>query len=268
LNRQPSPSISGDIHSSVTTLRYTFAGQTGYLITPQNAGHALLALRHSAGVDPWQDTGLHFHSVAEEYYLLLQGELDFIISNHLLKLRPRQVLLIWPGIPHAVAGGQGPIEHFVLRAPAPEDRQSTGGLPSLLAPLPDWEPGFLQEKWGTRIPLEEPHHQNCWLFGSGSARITTRHLALAYLDFATHEAANAGIGTRHRLHWHRKAWEYYAVFAGSKTLQIEDEMVTIRPGEILAVPPGTRHTLASRQAPYRGMTFRVPLPESDDKVED
>jgi len=48
-------------------------------------------------------------------------------------------------------------------------------------------------------------------------------------------------------------------------LQIEDEQDIIRPGEMLEVFPGVRHTLSGRQAPFRGFTFRVPL--LDDKVE-
>jgi len=43
-------------------------------------------------------------------------------------------------------------------------------------------------------------------------------------------------------------------------------MVEIRPGEILELPPQVRHTLYGRQAPYEGLTFRVPG-GFDDKVE-
>ncbi|MBU1878522.1 MAG: cupin domain-containing protein, partial [Chloroflexi bacterium] len=83
--------------------------------------------------------------------------------------------------------------------------------------------------------------------------------------FPTEEEANAGLGTRHRLHLHARSWEYYVVLQGTKTLRIEDELVTMQPGEMVEVPPGVRHTLHSRQAPYRGLTFRVPI--LPDKVE-
>jgi mannose-6-phosphate isomerase-like protein (cupin superfamily) len=85
------------------------------------------------------------------------------------------------------------------------------------------------------------------------------------VEFATDAAANAGLGTRHRLHLHRESWEYYVVLNGAKTLQIEDEVVTIRSGEMLEVAPGVKHTLRSRQAPYRGFTFRIPLREDKEE---
>jgi mannose-6-phosphate isomerase-like protein (cupin superfamily) len=90
-------------------------------------------------------------------------------------------------------------------------------------------------------------------------------LVLAYLDFPTAEAANAGIGTRHRLHLHQKSWEYYVVLQGAKTLQVEDKTITVSAGEILEIPPQVKHMLSGRQAPYRGFTLRVPA--LDDKVE-
>ena len=115
------------------------------------------------------------------------------------------------------------------------------------------------------MSLTDPRNQDCWLVGLGQARFRSAHLSLAYLDFRTHEEANAGLGTRHRLHLHRESWEYYVVLEGTKTLRVEDQELTLQPGELLEVPPGVKHTLNSRQAPYKGFTFRVPV--LDDKVE-
>ena len=81
------------------------------------------------------------------------------------------------------------------------------------------------------------------------------------------EGANAGIGTRHRLHLHKESWEYYAVLEGAKILQVEDELLPVEAGDILEIPPGVRHTLHSRRAPFRGLTFRVPILGGSDKVE-
>ena len=134
-----------------------------------------------------------------------------------------------------------------------------------MPPVTGGEQRELREDWGYRIPLDDARNHNCWLIGLGAARFHSPDFLLAYLDFPTHEAANAGLGSRHRLHLHRESWEYYIVLAGTKTLQIEDENVLIRPGEMVEVFPGVKHALIGRQAPYRGFTFRVPL--RDDKVE-
>lgn len=63
---------------------------------------------------------------------------------------------------------------------------------------------FLSGEWEHRIPLVYPVHQNCGLVGAGSAKFLSEHMAMAYLDFPTAESADAGIGTRHRLHLHQR----------------------------------------------------------------
>jgi mannose-6-phosphate isomerase-like protein (cupin superfamily) len=123
-------------------------------------------------------------------------------------------------------------------------------------------------EWGCRIPLGAAENQNCWLFGWGEAKHPSRHLILAYLNFPTMEMANAGIGTRLRMHYHKQSWEYYIVLKGRKVLQIEEDLVNVDAGEILEVPPRVRHNIYRRQAPYEGFTIRVPIVEENDKVED
>jgi mannose-6-phosphate isomerase-like protein (cupin superfamily) len=176
------------------------------------------------------------------------------------------MLMVRPGVPHSVVRGEGQIKHFVLRAPAGNDRISVGEVP-VEPPVVSEGERELREDWGYRLSVEDPENQNCWLFGVGHARFRTSQLILAYIDFPTAEEASAGIGTRHRLHLHRESWEYYVALEGAQILRVEDEVVTVSAGEMLEVPPGVRHTLHDRQAPYRGMTFRVPILGYDDKVE-
>jgi mannose-6-phosphate isomerase-like protein (cupin superfamily) len=236
-------------------------------VAPPDADHELLTIRHSARVTPWTDPDVHIHGSSEEFYVLLHGELALLVAGVLVTLKPMEVLMVKPRVPHAIVQGTGTIEHFGLRAPAPGDRQTMGKPPEELPPASLEESRELRSDWGYRIPLQEERNQSCWLIGYGAARFPSSHLILAYLDFPTMEAANAGIGSRHRLHLHQASWEYYVVLEGTKTLQMEDELVTIKAGEMLEVPRGVRHTLNSRQAPYQGFTVRVPILDYDDKVE-
>jgi len=224
-------------------------------------------VRHSAGAAPWADASVHSHLGSEEYYLVLEGRLWLLIEDALYTVGAGEMAMVKPGVPHAVAQGEGPIEHFGLRAPAPSDRSTLDPLPAPLPPVADEAKRELRCDWGDRVPLQEARNQNRWLFGRGAARFLSSQLVLAYLDFPTDEAANAGIGSRHCLHLHRESWEFYVVLQGTKTLQLEGHWVTIQAGQMLEVPPGVRHTLAGRQAPYQGFTFRVPLLAYDDKVE-
>jgi mannose-6-phosphate isomerase-like protein (cupin superfamily) len=244
--------------------RFRFQDRSGYLVSPDSTSHALLALGHSITARPWSDPGPHRHTAAEEFYYVRQGELWLNVAGQRLTVRADEILMVRPGVAHAVLGGVAPIEHFGMRAPAAPDKQPAEHV-EVLAPLAE-EPRAVSCDWGCRVALAAPEHQNCWLFGHAPAPFAARHLALAYLNFPTLEAANAGLGTRHRLHYHERSWEYYVVLRGRKTLQVEDERVDIEAGHLLEVPPGVKHTLRGRTAPFEGFTVRVPL-EPGDKVE-
>ncbi|HEX6036185.1 MAG TPA: hypothetical protein VFY83_17225, partial [Anaerolineales bacterium] len=223
-----------------TNLRYTkyvFQDRSGRIVDSRmaNVPHDLFGMGHTALVPPWQDPCVHFHQHSEEFYLLLHGKLELYIAGALVDLQPNELLMVLPQVPHAVVGGQGQIEYSGFRAPFLEDKQNVGEIPS---EIPNSAPTAreLKADWGCRIALTAAENQNCWLIGWGAAKHESRHLILAYLNFPTLEAANAGIGTRLRMHYHQKSWEYYVAIRGRKVLQIEDELVNVNEGEILEVP--------------------------------
>lgn len=245
---------------------YTFRDRTGYIVAPWIAGvtHELATIRHSASVSPWVDRDIHCHTDSEEYYLLFQGELQLLVNGSTFTLKPREVLMVKPGVPHAVVGGNGPIEHFVVRMPAPNDRQSVGKISPELSAVSDQARRELRSDWGCRVPLTETRNQNCWLFGVGQARFHSDYMCLAYLSFPQAESVKTD-GHRHRLHLHQESWEYYAVLRGTRILQVEEELVKINAGTILQVPPRVKHVLHATHTPFEGFTFRVP--RLNDKVE-
>jgi mannose-6-phosphate isomerase-like protein (cupin superfamily) len=249
--------------------KYIFQDRSGGIVdsrvTP--VPHTLFGIGHTAFIPPWKDPCVHLHRQSEEFYLLLHGELRLYINGAFVDLQPNELLMVLPQAPHAVVDGQGRIEYFGFRAPSLEDKQ-------IVSDIPPWSPNSgptereLKADWGCRIPLSAAENQNCWLFGWGAAKHPSRHLILAYLNFPTIEMANAGIGTRLRMHYHLKSWEYYVAIKGKKVLQIEEELVNVDTGEILEVPPGVRHNIYRREAPYEGFTIRVPIVSENDKVED
>jgi mannose-6-phosphate isomerase-like protein (cupin superfamily) len=248
--------------------KYTFRGRSGWIVDPRvrNLSHNYLGLGHTAAVSQWSDPCLHLHRESEEYYLLLRGELQFCVAGVLVTLQPDELLMVLPQVPHAVIGGQGPIEHFGFRTPFVEDKQIVGEIPPMI-PVADENGRAIKTDWGSRIPLSSVENQNCWLIGWGEAKHASGHLILAYLNFPTHEEANAGLRTRSRMHHHQRSWEYYVSLRGRKFLEIEDEKVCVEAGEILEVPPKVRHNVNGREAPYEGFTIRVPASAESDKVE-
>lgn len=241
--------------------RYVFGDFTGYLLDPRftDTSHDLVAIRHSSAVSHWSDQHIHSHGESEEYYLLLEGQMDLIIEDEIWTLKPMEMLMVRPTIPHAVIGGIGPIKHFVFRAPAAADWQTQNEMPEFYFVPESQDQREVLKEWGFRCSLRSHQNMNCWLTGIGSARNWSTDFLFAYLDYPTYEEANAGIGARHKLYLHRSSWEYYAVLEGEKTLQIETEMVSVKAGELLEVPPGVKHFMAGRKAPYRGLMFRVPV---------
>lgn len=249
--------------------KYIFHDRSGGIVDSRMTPvpHNLLGIGHTAFISPWRDSCVHFHQHGEEFYLLLNGELEFYIAGTHLILQPHELLMILPGVSHAILGGRGRIEHFGLRAPFLNDKQIVSDIPADIPKSIDFD-RELKADWGCRIPLTAVENQNCWLIGRGAAKHQSRHIILAYLNFPTHEQAKAGIGTRLRMHYHKKAWEYYVALQGRKVLQIEDELVSVDAGEIVEVPPRIRHNVHSRAAPYEGFTMRAPVTDESDKVED
>jgi mannose-6-phosphate isomerase-like protein (cupin superfamily) len=72
------------------------------------------------GVDPveeWRGEKSHFHSLREEYYIVLSGRLDFEIDGNPLSLTAGQVLGTRQGVIHKVTGGKGPVDILFVRVP-------------------------------------------------------------------------------------------------------------------------------------------------------
>jgi mannose-6-phosphate isomerase-like protein (cupin superfamily) len=245
--------------------KYRFDGFSGYLLAPPDSAHNLISVRHTASIPPWSDEDVHIHSDSEEYYLLLQGMLRFHVDGQIYSLHPREILAIQKGVPHAVVGGEGLIEHFGFRTPAIADRKSIPVDPSRISETERDLKRDITMPWGFRASLRKPDNCHCWLIGKGEAKHYSDKFLFAFLDFPSQEQAVAGLGTRLRMHMHMESWEYYLCLDGSKTLQIDDEKVEVLAGEMVEVHPGTKHNVVGRCSPYLGATFRVPL--LNDKVE-
>ena len=229
--------------------KYRFQGRTGYLIHPTLGNvHTRLALSHTAGLDPWQDTGLHFHCAAEEAFFLVSGRLDFVVADSLITLHPNEFLLIQPGVPHAIVGGEGKIEHFGIQAPAGDEKQAAGPLPQGLS-LSHEDDRRVIEEWGQRIPLYWPKHH------VSASRDFFQHMSLGHFNLPM---ADIYLQTYHRLPLERESWMYYLVIEGSQTLGIKRESITIEAGELLEVPPRVRPKTHSLEIPCWGITIGVP----------
>lgn len=247
--------------------KYTFSDYTGYIIAPwvSNEPHGDVAIRHSANVEPWKDNDVHLHRNSEEFYFLRAGKLWIWVVDKLITLERNEYLQVRKNVPHAVVGGEGRIEHFVIRVPACDDRRVCGAFPAEMPVAVQEKERELGEDWGNRISIAREENRDCWLFGIGQAKLHSPHMCLAYMTYPTQkEAVGYKQSYHHCLHAHLESWEYYTVLAGAKTLWVENEIITIKAGEMLEVPPGLNHVFHEIKAPFEGFTFRTPI--LDDKV--
>ena len=106
--------------------KFAFQKATGYIVMHPKG---LIAIGHTAYISPWKDLNLHQHTSSKEYYFLLNGQLEFLVRDFQISLHPNELLMVEAGVPPAIAGGAGQIEHFGRRAPALDDKEIVGNLP-------------------------------------------------------------------------------------------------------------------------------------------
>ncbi|MDQ1257751.1 MAG: hypothetical protein QG656_2357 [Candidatus Hydrogenedentes bacterium] len=62
-------------------------------------------------------------------------------------------------------------------------------------------------------------------------------------------AADNGLASIHRVsihaeakkHYHKKATEFYYILSGSGEIELDDERIPVEPGDVVMIPPYTRH---------------------------
>jgi mannose-6-phosphate isomerase-like protein (cupin superfamily) len=60
--------------------------------------------------------------------------------------------------------------------------------------------------------------------------------------------------------------EYYLVLKGSLKIKVEDEVITLKPMQILKVPPKKRHRITHCSHPVRWIIIRAPISTHQTKI--
>jgi mannose-6-phosphate isomerase-like protein (cupin superfamily) len=80
----------------------------------------------------WHGQELHYHTRAEEYYIVLQGRLDLEVEGQVVPVQPGYLLGVKPGAVHGVIGGQEPIDTLFFRVPGGRGDKIVSGSRRLL----------------------------------------------------------------------------------------------------------------------------------------
>jgi len=221
---------------------------------------------------PWKDPKFHYHTKSIEIYLVLHGELWIIVDKIAVKLKEKSILLVQPGIFHAVIGGKGLIQHFGMKIPPKEDKKI------IKEKIDDYEKiienitksGFNQSPYRQLDPnhgfvadLKNESNINCWLIGLWDVQYETEKFCFAYINLETLEEKNAHSHQDH-LHYHTESTEWYFTFKNSQELLVKNKNVVVPEGYLLKIPKGVPHKQLSLSFPFEGATIRTPI--LDDKI--
>lgn len=69
------------------------------------------------------------------------------------------------------------------------------------------------------------------------------------------------------LHYHRETTEVYYVLEGTGSMHLNGDIVSVDPGTVVYIEPGTRHRLVS-PAGVRTIVFSIPAFNADDEYFD
>ena len=63
-------------------------------------------------------------------------------------------------------------------------------------------------------------------------------------------------------HYHKRLTEYYVVLSGEGEIELDDERVPVKPGDVIMIPPGTAHALRGE---FEIINIVIPPFEADDE---
>jgi len=220
--------------------------------------------------DPWQDPHFHSHSISQEIYLLIEGELWHLVDDIPIVMKERSLLIVQPGISHSIIGGRGKIQHFGMKIPHQEDKKIIDNknreINNILNIIKeDNVENHLDPSIGFFIDLNEKKNQNRWQVGIGHAFYYTEEFCLAYVNFQSKEDRES-VDHKDEYHYHKKSTEWYLTIKGEQELLIDGEIVVAKESTLLRVNEGTPHNVISRMYPFEGVTIKTPVVKGDKYI--
>jgi mannose-6-phosphate isomerase-like protein (cupin superfamily) len=115
--------------------------------------------------------------------------------------------------------------------------------------------------------LNDPGTWNRWIIGTPddvpeTSPFYSRQIQIAYVN--NPEKGLLEKGTRH---FHKPPIEeYYLVLEGSLEIEVESEIFSVEPMQILKVPPMKRHKITGYSLPLRFFTIRTPISSTETRI--
>jgi mannose-6-phosphate isomerase-like protein (cupin superfamily) len=118
------------------------------------------------------------------------------------------------------------------------------------------------------LNLKDPKNMNRWIIGGPpqvpkDSPFHSEQIQIAYVKNIPKD-----ILTKEPEHYHTShIEEFYLVLKGTLEVKVENDIMTIKPTQILAIPPGTRHKIVNHSQQLQYFTIRAPISTEKTKVE-
>jgi mannose-6-phosphate isomerase-like protein (cupin superfamily) len=118
------------------------------------------------------------------------------------------------------------------------------------------------------LNLKDPENMNRWIIGGPPQVPKDSSFYSEQIQIAYVKNIQKGILTKEPEHYHTSPIEeFYLVLKGTLKVKVENDIITIKPMQILAIPPEIHHKIVNHSQKLQYFTIRAPISTEKTKVE-
>jgi mannose-6-phosphate isomerase-like protein (cupin superfamily) len=117
------------------------------------------------------------------------------------------------------------------------------------------------------LDLNDPKNWNHWIIGTPTEVPESSPFYSEQIQIAHVKNLEKGILEKEPEHYHSPPIEeFYLVLQGILKVKVEDNIIVLKPKQILAIPPNKRHKILNYSLPIQFFTIRAPISTEKTKI--
>ena len=117
------------------------------------------------------------------------------------------------------------------------------------------------------LDLNDPKNWNHWIIGTPTEVPESSPFYSEQIQIAHVKNLEKGILEKEPEHYHSPPIEeFYLVLRGILKVKVEDNIIVLKPKQILAIPPNKRHKIVNYSLPIQFFTIRAPISTEKTKI--
>ncbi|NWG11078.1 cupin domain-containing protein [Candidatus Bathyarchaeota archaeon] len=118
------------------------------------------------------------------------------------------------------------------------------------------------------LNLNKPENINRWIVGGPPQVPEDSPFYSTQIQIAYVKNIQEGVLDKEPEHYHTSPIEeFYLVLKGTLKVKVENTIITIKPMQILAIPPKKRHKIVNHSQYLQYFTIRAPISTEKTKIE-